>query len=70
MTLEQSILPAFVPPKPLDRVLKGIQTIAMFMQCGMYSVAHQSHLVQTAAPHSTNRQSLDVQHTESCCRVL
>ena len=24
VTLEQSILPAFVPPKPLDRVLKGV----------------------------------------------
>lgn len=26
VTLEQSILPAFVPPKPLDRVLKGISS--------------------------------------------
>jgi len=25
VTLEQSILPAFVPPKPLDRVLKGVR---------------------------------------------
>ena len=53
VTLEQSILPAFVPPKPLDRVLKGIQTIVMFMQCGIYRVTHQGHLVQTAVAHST-----------------
>lgn len=25
ITLEQSILPGFIPPKPLDRVLKGMQ---------------------------------------------
>ncbi len=29
MTLEQSILPAFVPPKPLDRVLKGVQSMPL-----------------------------------------
>ncbi len=27
VTLEQSILPAFVPPKPLDRVLKGVRNM-------------------------------------------
>ena len=27
VTLEQSILPGFVPPKPLDRVLKGDSTL-------------------------------------------
>lgn len=27
VTLEQSILPAFVPPKPLDRVLKGVHNM-------------------------------------------
>lgn len=30
VTLEQSILPGFVPPKPLDRVLKGDSTLQMF----------------------------------------
>lgn len=29
VTLEQSILPGFVPPKPLDRVLKGDSTLQM-----------------------------------------
>lgn len=29
VTLEQSILPGFVPPKPLDRVLKGEYTWQM-----------------------------------------
>ncbi len=29
VTLEQSILPAFVPPKPLDRVLKGVQSMPL-----------------------------------------
>lgn len=31
VTLEQSILPAFVPPKPLDRVLKGVKQAALPM---------------------------------------
>ena len=35
VTLEQSILPGFVPPKPLDRVLKGGCTL----QCSFPSLA-------------------------------
>lgn len=35
VTLEQSILPGFVPPKPLDRVLKGECTWQM-------SIRHRS----------------------------
>lgn len=40
VTLEQSILPGFVPPKPLDRVLKGDHTQQMFgvlIAFGFYS---------------------------------
>ena len=36
VTLEQSILPGFVPPKPLDRVLKGdstLQVVPIISRC-------------------------------------
>ena len=28
VTLEQSILPGFIPPKPLDRLIKGMNLLA------------------------------------------
>lgn len=45
VTLEQSILPSFIPPKPLDRVLKGISSkqVQIILQDLKQEVERQSY---------------------------
>ncbi|DBA82760.1 hypothetical protein WJX77_007926 [Trebouxia sp. C0004] len=68
VTLEQSILPAFVPPKPLDRVLKGISSkqVQIILQDLKHEVHRQSQSSESgkiaAVRQSPERKDSHQQH--------
>ncbi|DBA87004.1 TPA: hypothetical protein ACH3X2_000384 [Trebouxia sp. C0005] len=70
VTLEQSILPAFVPPKPLDRVLKGISSrqVQVILQDLKQEVDRQSQSSEpgkiAAVRRSSERQDSHQQQHE------